>query len=123
MQYLFRHLFFLEIDAYENVFNYGDEGDLFYIIIEGQVSIKTPFPDVLEEEQAEPYPLLVLFLTFFKDIDWKFITDGEQVRLLILDEMQKLGFRLEDDGTYEVDSGKIFKEIEHAISTEQTKLD
>ena len=50
VQYLFRHLFFLEIDRNENVFNYGDEGDLFYIIIEGEVSIKTPFPDVLEEE-------------------------------------------------------------------------
>ena len=50
VQYLFRHLFFLDIEKNENVFNYGDEGDLFYIIIEGEVSIKTPFPDVLEEE-------------------------------------------------------------------------
>jgi len=32
------------------VFQYGDEGELFYIVMEGEVVIKTPAPDTLEDD-------------------------------------------------------------------------
>ena len=70
-------MLFLEMNAGEVVFNYGDVGDQFYIIIEGEISIMTPFPEVLEGEQVSPYPILIYFLTFFKNIDWNFISCGK----------------------------------------------
>ena len=47
---MFQNLRYTELDAFENVFDYGDDGELFYIIMEGEVKIKIPAPDELEEE-------------------------------------------------------------------------
>lgn len=45
MQYLYRNMEFLQLKKGQKVFNYGDVGDLFYIVISGEISIKTPFPE------------------------------------------------------------------------------
>ena len=77
MQYLYRNMEFLHLDEGRKVFNYGEVGELFYIIMNGEISIKTPFPEELEEDQSTPIALLTYFLTFFKDIDWSFFKEGE----------------------------------------------
>ena len=41
-QKLCRSLCFLELDEFENVFEHGDKGDTFYIIIQGLVSVQLP---------------------------------------------------------------------------------
>ena len=99
---------YLELEAGETVFNYGDVGDLFYIVISGEISVKTPFPEVLEDDTAQPYPVLIYFLNFFQDIDWSSLPDGNQIRLLIIEKIGKLGFNLQNDGSYELQSGKLF---------------
>ena len=50
IQYLFRNLRFMEFKPKVPVFHYGDQGELFYIIMEGEVVIKTPAPDVIEDD-------------------------------------------------------------------------
>ena len=45
---LFRNLLYLELKEKETVFKYGEVGELFYVIIDGEVSVKTPYLDSLE---------------------------------------------------------------------------
>ena len=42
MQYLYREMRFLEMATDDRVFEFGDEGNHFYIIMEGEVIIETP---------------------------------------------------------------------------------
>lgn len=43
-----------EFEPGETVFEYMAEGDLFYIIIEGEVEVRVPLPIELEDEDATP---------------------------------------------------------------------
>jgi CRP-like cAMP-binding protein len=47
---LYTHLRIEECKAGRKVFNYGDYGQLFYIIIEGEVEVRTPAPVELEND-------------------------------------------------------------------------
>ena len=80
MKYLFQNLRFTELDSHENVFDYGDDGDLFYIIIEGEVKIKIPAPDELEEEQCTPEGLLIFLVEYFGDVHWGDLRNGYEIR-------------------------------------------
>ena len=42
IQYLFKKMRFIEFEAGDTVFEYGDVGEHFYVIIEGIVAIKVP---------------------------------------------------------------------------------
>ena len=37
---------YLEIKKDENIIEYGDEGDLFYIILSGEVKVEVPNPNI-----------------------------------------------------------------------------
>ena len=50
IKYLYRNLKFHEYKPQEPVFDYGDKGTLFYIIMDGEVAVKTPAPEELEDE-------------------------------------------------------------------------
>ena len=78
--YLYRNMRFKEIEGGYKVFDYGDKGDLFYIIMEGEVIIKTPAMDVLEDEQATPEGLLIYIVEYFQELQWDKIPDGEHIR-------------------------------------------
>ena len=50
IQFMYRNMHFLELQKGQEVFKYGDVGELFYIVMDGEISIKTPFPEELEAE-------------------------------------------------------------------------
>lgn len=88
MQSLFTHLRLAEYKAGETVFRFGDRGQLFYIIIDGEVDIRTPAPIELQDDQLTPEGLLVFCLTYFNDVNWQSITNGEKVKQRIIKELQ-----------------------------------
>lgn len=66
-----------ECKVRETVFLFGDRGKMFYIIIKGEVEIRTPSPIELENESATAEGILVFIVTYFEDIYWKKINKGE----------------------------------------------
>jgi hypothetical protein len=76
MQNVFMHLRMAEHKAGETVFNFGDRGQLFYIIIEGEVEIRTPCLVELENEQVTPMGVLAFCINHLEDIFWDRIQSG-----------------------------------------------
>ena len=70
INYLYRNLRLMKSPAKEIVVNYGDHGDLFYIIFEGEVIVRVPHPFTLENEQFTPIGLLMILIEHFKDVIW-----------------------------------------------------
>ena len=71
--------------------NYDELGRLFYIILEGECSVRTPAQYLLEgEEQVNPEYLLTYLLKYFRDINWQSMHNGDLVRRLLLNELDKL---------------------------------
>ena len=62
LNYLYRNLRLIKMPAKQIVFNFGDEGDTFYIILEGEVLIRSPSPVVLESANLSPWRLLMFFV-------------------------------------------------------------
>ena len=79
IQNLFSHLRIQECKARETVFLFGDRGKMFYIIIKGEVEIRTPSPVELENESATAEGILVFIVTYFDDIYWQKIYQGEKI--------------------------------------------
>ena len=55
MMSLYRNVSYLEVENCKTVFNYGDQGELFYIILEGEVIIKVPMPTIIEKPKNKPW--------------------------------------------------------------------
>ena len=55
---LYKNLKFLRISKGETIFEFGDDGDLFYIVLSGEVSIYTPHSVLLTDKQLQPSYLL-----------------------------------------------------------------
>jgi CRP-like cAMP-binding protein len=70
LQLLFQSLKVDEQAKGSFVFNYGDEGSTFYIILSGEVQIRVPTPVELEGDSATPEGLLVFLVTYFEIICW-----------------------------------------------------
>ena len=86
---------FAEYAPGEYVFHYGDEGNLFYIIMEGQVIIKTPAPETVEKEQATPEGFLIYLLEYFDEIQWAKMAEGREIRSVFLKELLSLGVKID----------------------------
>ena len=52
---LYRNVSYLEYQNGTTVFNYGEQGELFYIILEGEVIIKVPMPKIIEKPKNKPW--------------------------------------------------------------------
>lgn len=87
IQYLFQHMRYAEYAPEDYVFHYGEEGNLFYIIMEGEVIIKTPAPENIEGEQATPEGFLIYLIEYFDEIQWNRMMDGREVRSIFLKEL------------------------------------
>ena len=48
-----------------SVFNYGDKGNLFYIILSGQIEVWSPQPVILLNRETTPYGIVSFIVTFF----------------------------------------------------------
>ena len=62
------------------LFEYGDRGDFFYIILSGEVELKTPAPVELTGKQATPAGILSFFVNFFEDILWQNFDRGYHIK-------------------------------------------
>ena len=76
---LYRNLRMQECEPGEPVFRYGDRGGFFYIIIDGEVEVRTPSPVELDEESATPEGLLSFIVSFYHDIYWDKVPAGDRV--------------------------------------------
>ena len=57
--------------------HFGTKADLYYIILEGEVVIKTKTEHVLEGERLSPFALLIFFIEYYKDVFWKELKNGD----------------------------------------------
>ena len=102
VNYLYRNILYQEHDVGETVFNYGEMGKLFYIILEGEVIVKTPGPHILEgEENVNPQSVLLYLIKYFRDIDWIDIINGEIIRRLLAFELASYGFDIENNANFD----------------------
>lgn len=101
---MYRNLRFLHIPAKTTIFNYGDIGDLFYIIMEGEVIIKTPSPVDLEGSHAEPLGFIAFLLGYYKDIQWKSFPNRDKVQDLLHKELELFGVKVDVDGNFDSDN-------------------
>ncbi len=87
---LFRNMKLEEHPEGHVVFNFGDRGQLFYIVITGQVSIMTPSPVELEIENTTAEGLLTFFVTYFEDVFWEKIINGDKIKRALTEEFKRL---------------------------------
>ena len=52
----------------DTIFKFDDKGDIFYIVLEGEVIVKTPAPFVIEPENKTPEMIFLYLMRFYKDI-------------------------------------------------------
>ena len=76
--------------------NYGDEGDLYYIILEGEVIVRIPQAHILEEEQFSPLGLLMFLIEYYNDIMWSMLNHGDTIKELLFEALKKVGFNPSD---------------------------
>jgi hypothetical protein len=76
MGQIFQNLRLRTCEPKETVFLFGDRGSTFYIIIDGQVEVKTPAIVEFDVEQDEFFQFC---LDYFSDIYWKKTTNGSKV--------------------------------------------
>ena len=121
MNFLFRNLTFNECEAGDYVFKYGEMGKLFYIILEGEVLVKTPGPHLLEgEEEVNPKAILLYFIKYFRDIEWPALHNGDLVRRLLCGELDKLYFELDKNNNFKRKEAMI--KLNKLIEAGKTKL-
>ena len=82
------------MDEGEILFEYGEEGQHFYVIIEGEVSVKTPAPEELDEDQATPLGFLVYMIEYFHDIHWAHFANGTYMKKFMIEQLKELGIDL-----------------------------
>ena len=73
--------------------NYGEKGDLFYIILDGQVDVRTVSPFELTESDATG--LINFIIKNYKDIYWEKIPHASEVLRLFKKEMEECGLPLD----------------------------
>ena len=87
----------MQLNEGDTVCNYGEVGRLFYIILEGHCAVKTPAQYTLEgEEQVNPEYLLMYLIRYYRDIDWHSMHNGDLVRRLIQNELDKLFIEIDE---------------------------
>ena len=71
IQFLIRKMRFKASEKNEMVFHFGDIGELFYIIMDGEVIIKVPSPAIIEGEKAAAKAFLLEYLVEqFEIVHW-----------------------------------------------------
>lgn len=71
------------------MFHYGDEGNHFYILIEGEVEVRVPLPTQLEDEDATPEGLLLFLIRNYEDIYWKLIDRRISIIQILNNELKE----------------------------------
>ena len=117
---MFQNLRYAEFEAESNVFDYGDEGELFYIIMEGEVKIKIPAPDILEDDQCSPEGFLIFLIEYWSDIYWSKLRLGLEIREMLIKLLNDSGIPADVDGNF--DKKKALQKLDRAIYNNKTTI-
>ena len=79
----------MEKSAGDIVCNYGEKGDLFYIILDGQVNVRTVSP--VELFDCDATSLINFLIINYKNIYWGKIPRSEEIRGLFKKEVERCG--------------------------------
>lgn len=121
MNYLYRNLTFSQCDKGDSVFKYGEMGKLFYIILEGEVIVKTPGPHLLEgDQEVNANSVLLYLIKYFRDIDWTKLVNGDLVHRLLLGELDKMYFEVDKNENF--DKKEVMAKLLDMIEQGKTKL-
>ena len=120
INYLYRNLRLVEYEGKETVFNYGDKGDFYYILLTGEVVVKTPSPFVLQDSQFTPIALLTFLINFFEDVMWKTVHNGDYIRDLLIDAFQKVGYDVKQNE--KIPAEKVLEALRKEIQNNRTGL-
>ena len=102
INFLYRKICFQQCNKAGYLFKYGQMGRLFYIILDGEVLVKTPGPHILEgEENVNPKSVLLYLIKFYKDIDWVSLTNGELIHRVLKGEIENLDFEIDKDDNFD----------------------
>ena len=82
--------------------------------MEGEVAVKTPSPDILEDEQVTPQGFLLYMLKHFEDINWEKLPDGLRAHAFFIEEMNNLEIDISD--LHEDNYKDVMIEIDNALS-------
>ena len=116
---MYQHLRFKDSKAGDILFEYGDRGEDFYIILEGEVELKTPAPVELTGKKATPTGILSFFVNCFEDILWSSLDRGEQLKQMLVDEITALGVPIKNE---KFDKIRCLKSFDRAIEMETTNF-
>jgi len=103
------------------VFEYGDEGQLFYIVMEGEVEVRIPLQVVLEGEDATPVGFYNYLVKNFNDIHWPQIADGRRMQLLLLREMEMFNIKISSKNKI-IDTKQAVERMTKALMKEKTNI-
>ena len=98
---LYQKLGYTAHRAGEAVFHYGDKGDLFYIILEGKVEVRTVSPVELDGESTTPEGLITFIISYWKDIYWAKISDSYTIKDMFMNELQRLKVPVDLDSNFD----------------------
>lgn len=119
--FLLKKMRFVEYEAGQTIFEYGDFGELFYVIIDGSVVVKTPSQVTLEGDQATAAGFVIYLLENFQDIHWKDLKDNVAfIRSLIIKELRYFHFDVSDTGQF--DTAKVTKAVRQAMNKGRTTI-
>ena len=102
------------------VFNYGDIGQLFYIVVEGEVDVKVPSPVILEEDSATPEGLISFIMLYFNDLHWERLYMGKRIIQLIFSELRACDVEVGPSGTF--DTKTALEAIDQRITKQNTNI-
>ena len=117
---LYQQLGFMALAEGEAVFHYGDKGDRFYIILEGKVDVRTISPVELNGDAASPVGLISFVLSFYNDIYWAKVPNGDEVKALFTKELEKYTISVDDDGNF--DNVKALNVLQPEVNSNRTKI-
>jgi hypothetical protein len=102
------------------IFNFGDPGSYFYVVIEGSVDVRVPNQVGLEEDSATPEGLISFIIMYFSDIFWQQIPRGESVLQLLYEEIRRFGIEIDESGHF--DTTQVLKAFDREISLGTSKV-
>ena len=102
------------------MFHYGEKGDLFYIILEGKVEVRTVSPVELDGESTTPEGLITFIISYWRDIYWAKIPECYTIRELFTRELQRLKVPVDLDGNF--DEQTVLELLEKDICNDTTRI-
>jgi CRP-like cAMP-binding protein len=93
---LFKSLKYEDCESGKAVFEYGDAGSTFYVILAGAVEIKVPMPVELEGSSATPEGLLIFLVTYFDNICWEKLHNGLSIKRELAEQLRQLGLSIKN---------------------------